>query len=51
LAGRENKGQLTKAQVKEIAEEKMADLNTKDIEAAMRSVMGAAQSMGVDIVD
>jgi len=51
LAGRENKGKLTKAQVKEIAEEKLADLNTKDIEAAMRTVMGAAQSMGVDVVD
>jgi large subunit ribosomal protein L11 len=51
LAGRENKGKLTKAQVKEIAQEKMGDLNTTDIEAAMRTVMGAAQSMGVDIVD
>ena len=51
LAGRENKGSLTKAQVREIAEEKMGDLNTKDIEAAMRTVMGAAQSMGVNIVD
>ena len=51
LAGRENKGKLTKAQVKEIAQEKMDDLNTTDIEAAMRTVMGAAQSMGVDIVD
>lgn len=51
LAGRENKGKLSKAQVKEIAEEKMGDLNTKDIDAAMRTVMGAAQSMGVDIVD
>ncbi|HNV45270.1 50S ribosomal protein L11 [Candidatus Woesebacteria bacterium] len=51
LAGRENKGKLTKAQVREIAEEKLADLNTTDIEAAMRTVIGAAQSMGVDIVD
>lgn len=51
LPGRENKGKLTKAQVREIAEEKMADLNTKDIEAASRSVIGAAQSMGVEITD
>ncbi|MFA6814201.1 MAG: 50S ribosomal protein L11 [Candidatus Pacebacteria bacterium] len=51
LAGRENKGKLSKAQVREIAEEKLADLNTKDVEAAMQTVMGAAQSMGVDIVD
>jgi large subunit ribosomal protein L11 len=51
LAGRENKGKLTKAQAREIAEEKLADLNTEDIEAATRSVLGSAQSMGVDIGD
>ncbi len=51
LAGRENKGKLTKAQVREIAEEKLADLNTQDIEAATRIVEGSALSMGVDIVD
>jgi large subunit ribosomal protein L11 len=51
LAGRENKGKLSKAQVREIAEAKLGDLNTRDIEAAMRNVIGAAQSMGVDIVD
>jgi large subunit ribosomal protein L11 len=51
LAGRENKGKLTKAQVREIAEEKLADLNTQDIEAATRIVEGSALSIGVDIVD
>jgi len=51
LAGRENKGKLTKAQAREIAEAKLADLNTQDIEAATRTVLGSAQSMGVDIVD
>jgi large subunit ribosomal protein L11 len=51
LAGRENKGKLTKAQAREIAQEKLADLNTQDLEAATRIVMGSAQSMGVDIVD
>ena len=51
LAGRENKGKLTQAQVREIAQEKLADLNTKDVEAAMRIVIGSAQSMGVDIVE
>jgi large subunit ribosomal protein L11 len=51
LAGRENKGKLTKAQAREIAEVKLADLNTKDLEVATRIVMGSAQSMGVDIVD
>lgn len=49
LAGRENKGKLSMNQVREIAEKKMADLNTSDIEAAMRTVIGSAKSMGVDI--
>jgi large subunit ribosomal protein L11 len=43
-------GQLTKAQVEEIAKTKMPDLNAASIEAAMRTVEGTARSMGVDIV-
>jgi len=46
---RETAGTLTKAQVKSIAEEKMADLNTKDLEAAMKIVEGTARSMGVNV--
>ena len=46
---REPAGTLTKAQVKSIAEEKMVDLNTKNIEAAMKIVEGTARSMGVTI--
>lgn len=42
---------LTKAQVKEIAELKMPDLNAADVEAAMSMVAGTARSMGVTIVD
>ena len=42
-------GTLSKAQVKEIAEKKMADLNASDIDGAMKIVMGTARSMGVDI--
>ena len=42
-------GKITKAQLKEIAEKKMVDLNAKDIEAAMKIVAGTARSMGVDI--
>jgi len=49
LAGRENKGKLSMDQVREIAEKKMGDLNTTDIEAAMRTVIGSAKSMGVDV--
>ena len=44
-------GKLTKDQVKEIAEKKMPDLNTTDIEAAMRIIEGSARSIGVEIVD
>ncbi|MBL8031591.1 MAG: 50S ribosomal protein L11 [Candidatus Doudnabacteria bacterium] len=44
-------GKITKAQVREIAEQKMVDLNTTDVEAAMSTVMGTARSMGVDVVD
>ncbi|MBX4200159.1 50S ribosomal protein L11 [Candidatus Parcubacteria bacterium] len=42
-------GTLTKAQVKSIAEKKMADLNATDINAAMKIVEGSARSMGVDV--
>lgn len=42
-------GTVTKAQVKEIAERKMADLNAKDIEGAMKIIEGSARSMGIDV--
>ena len=42
---------MTKAQVKEIAELKMPDLNAASIEAAMSMVAGTARSMGVDVID
>ncbi len=42
-------GSITKAQVKQIAEAKLPDLNTKNIEAAMKIVAGTARSMGVKI--
>ena len=44
-------GKITKAQVKQIAEIKMPDLNTESIESAMAMVAGAARSMGVEVVD
>lgn len=44
-------GDLTKAQVQEIAEAKMADLNANDIEAAMKIIAGTARSMGVNVKD
>jgi large subunit ribosomal protein L11 len=42
---------LTRAQVREIAEIKMPDLNAMDLEAAMLQIEGTARSMGVDIID
>lgn len=42
-------GKLTKDQLREIAEAKMPDLNTKDINAAMKIIAGTARSMGVDV--
>lgn len=42
-------GSITKAQLKEIAEKKMPDLNANDIDAAMKIIAGSARSMGVDI--
>lgn len=42
-------GTLSKAQVREIAEKKMADLNANDVDAAMKIIEGSARSMGVDV--
>ncbi len=42
---------ITKAQVQEIAELKMPDLNAANIEAAMSMIAGTARSMGVEVVD
>ncbi|MGR3276861.1 50S ribosomal protein L11 [Acaryochloris sp. 'Moss Beach'] len=44
-------GQITKAQLQEIAQTKMPDLNANDIEAAMNIVAGTARNMGVAVVD
>lgn len=51
LTGREKVGQITKSQIKQIAEAKMVDLNTKDPDAAARMVTGTAVSMGFEVVD
>ena len=50
-APREIVGTLTKAQVEDVANEKIDDFNTKDIEAAKKIVEGTARSMGVKIAD
>lgn len=51
-SGKPNKekvGKVTLSQVKEIAKQKMTDLNTKDEEAAISMVMGTARSMGIEL--
>jgi len=49
--GHEGAGALTTDQLRVIAERKLPDLNTTDLEAAMRTVAGTARSMGVSIVE
>ena len=44
-------GKITKAQLKEIAEMKIADLNTTDIEQAMKLITGTAKNMGIEVKD
>ncbi len=44
-------GEVTKDQVKEIAEKKMQDLNARDIDAAIRIIEGQAKSMGIEVKD
>jgi large subunit ribosomal protein L11 len=44
-------GKVTKAQVKEIAEQKMPDLNCDSVESAMAQVVGSARSMGLQVVE
>jgi large subunit ribosomal protein L11 len=47
--GRDKAGEVTKEQVKEIATQKMKDLNCDTVEAAMRMVEGSARSMGIEV--
>ena len=48
---KEKVGKVTRAQIKEIAQTKMPDLNAATIESAMRMIEGSAKSMGLDVVD
>lgn len=44
-------GQVTQAQIREIAEKKMVDLSANDVEAAMKIIAGSARSMGIKVVE
>ncbi|MEL6237813.1 MAG: 50S ribosomal protein L11 [Pseudomonadota bacterium] len=49
--GKVSAGSITQAQVKEIAEAKMKDLNANDIDAAMKIIEGSCRSMGLEVVE
>ena len=49
VPNRDKVAKLTKAQVRQIAETKLPDLNTVDVESAMRQIAGTARSMGVEV--
>jgi large subunit ribosomal protein L11 len=49
--GREPAGQVSKAQLREIAEQKMKDLNCDTLEAAMKMIEGSARSMGISVTE
>jgi large subunit ribosomal protein L11 len=51
VPNREKVGKVTRAQVREIAQLKMKDLNALDIEGAMRQIEGTARNMGITVVD
>ncbi len=44
-------GKVTKAQIREIAQKKLSDLNTDDVEAAARTIAGTARQMGLEVVE
>ena len=50
-AGRGTVGSVTRSQVREIAEQKMVDLNAFDVDGAMKMIEGSARSMGLEVVD
>ncbi len=51
VPNREKVGQVTRKQVREIAEQKMKDLNAVDLEGAMRQIEGTARNMGLTVVE
>ena len=51
MPGRESAGRVTRAQLREIAELKMEDLNANDLEAAVAMLAGSARSMGLEVTE
>jgi large subunit ribosomal protein L11 len=50
VPNRDKVGKISMAQIKEIAQEKMNDMNTRNLEQAMRTIAGTARSMGLEVV-
>ena len=50
-AGRTSVGTVTMAQVREVAQQKMKDLNTENLDQAMKTIAGTARSMGIQVVE
>lgn len=51
IPNKEKVGKVTRAQVEEICQKKMADLNARDLDHARRMVEGTARSMGIEVID
>lgn len=51
MTGREVAGKITRAQLREIAEKKMKDLNANDLDAATKIIEGSARAMGLNVVE
>ncbi len=51
VPNKEKVGKVTRAQIKEIAQQKLPDLNAASVESAMRTIEGSARSMGLEVVD
>ena len=51
IPNRNKVGKVTKAQIRDIAEQKMKDMNANDLEAAMRQIEGTARNMGLTVVE
>ena len=49
--GKEVAGVIKKSQIREIAKDKMVDMNAKDLDGACRIMEGSARSMGIDVVE
>lgn len=51
VVGKEKVGKVSRAKLKELAEQKLPDLNANDVEAAMKVLEGTARSMGIEIIN